>query len=32
VVSKLPVDQQLALELGNVEQSIVYAREKIGLT
>jgi len=32
VVSQLPVDQQLALELGNVEQSIVYAREKLGLT
>jgi sugar phosphate isomerase/epimerase len=32
MVSQLSVDQQLALELGNIERSIVYAREQLGLT
>ena len=30
-VSELPVDQQLALGLSNVKQSLVYARERLGL-
>lgn len=31
LVSKLPPAQQLALELKNIQQSIEYAREKLGL-
>jgi sugar phosphate isomerase/epimerase len=31
LVSQLPVEQQLALELRNITQSITYAREKLGL-
>jgi sugar phosphate isomerase/epimerase len=31
-ISQLPVDQQLAAELRNVEQSIAYARDHLGLT
>ncbi|HTL54578.1 MAG TPA: sugar phosphate isomerase/epimerase family protein [Candidatus Limnocylindrales bacterium] len=31
-VSELPVDQQLALELGNVQRSLVYARERLSLS
>jgi hypothetical protein len=31
-VSELPVDQQLALELSNVKQSLAYARETLGLS
>jgi sugar phosphate isomerase/epimerase len=31
VVSQLPVDQQLALELSNVKQSLTHARERLGL-
>ncbi len=30
-VSELPVDQQLALELSNVKQSLTYARDRLGL-
>ena len=30
-VSQLPVDQQLALELSNVKQSLAYARQHLGL-
>jgi 3-oxoisoapionate decarboxylase len=32
VVSKLPVEQQLALELENVRTSLAYARNRLGLT
>jgi 3-oxoisoapionate decarboxylase len=32
VVSKLPVKQQLALELENVRTSLAYARNRLGLT
>ncbi len=31
LVSQLPVDQQLAFELGNVQRSLTYARDKLGL-
>jgi sugar phosphate isomerase/epimerase len=31
-VSELPVDQQLALELSNVKQSLAYARATLGLS
>ena len=31
MVSQLPVDQQLAFELGNVQRSIAYARNTLGL-
>lgn len=30
-VSDLPTDQQLALEMSNVRQSLTYARERLGL-
>src|SRR5262249_10882129 len=31
LVSELPIDQQLGLELRNVQQSLAYARETLGL-
>ena len=31
-ISQLPVEQQLALELRNVQQSVLYARERLGLS
>jgi len=31
-VSQLPTDQQLAMELSNVRQSLTYARDHLGLT